>query len=229
MNGPSVGTLAMTSGVNGTRAAAGAAPKRQPRLKGPAGSSPGSDAGWVRGPGGWPAPPRLQTWTTCASLVPSVPGYLTHRLQVMPSAFQGQGQHRPLLPHSWEASVRLHGGGRGGGPWLWLLELGLWLETGSAEGEGKPETDALPAASVRRPPPRPGPFLTGHYRPWAPPGKGLSISPWRTLTPKLAHSPPPTLQAPRRRGVPQDLSSCVWLVSLSRTRSGSSGVSHSHH
>lgn len=114
MNGPSVGTLAVTSGVNGTRAAAGAAPKRQPRLKGPAGSSPGSDAGWVRGPGGWPAPPRLQTWTTCASLLPSVPMYLTHRLQVMPSAFQGRGQHRPLLPHSWEASVRLHGGGRGG-------------------------------------------------------------------------------------------------------------------
>lgn len=164
MNGPSVGTLAMTSGVNGTRAAAGAAPKRQPRLKGPAGSSPGSDAGWVRGPGGWPAPPRLQTWTTCASLVPSVPGYLTHRLQVMPSAFQGREQHRPLLPHSWEASVRLHGGGRGGGrgcgSWSWGSgwRRALRREKGNQRQTPSPQ----PQCGARHPAPAPSsPGTTG--------------------------------------------------------------------
>lgn len=199
MNGPSVGTLAMTSGVNGTRAAAGTAAKRQPRLEGPAGSLPGSDAAvdagpsWV-GEGSWrvagPTPaPDLDHLCFPGAQCPWVPDTPTPSYA---KCFPATGTAPPppatfpggVSQTSWRGAG---GRGRGCGSWSWGSgwRRALRREKGNQRQTPSPQ----PQCGACHPAPAPSsPGTTGPGRHLA---KDSEISPWRTLTPKLAHSPPP--------------------------------------
>ena len=165
MNDLSVGTLATTSGVNGTRAGDGGTATRQPRPEGPAGSSPGSDAAVDAGPswvceGSWraagPSPaPDLDHLCFPGAQCPWVPDTPTPSYA---KRFPGTGTAPPPPATSLGgiSQTSWWGWGEGG---LWFLELGALAGDGLCGGRRETGDRRAPRSlSVAPPtPPRPLP------------------------------------------------------------------------